>query len=76
MAQTIKKRDIESFVKAANRLNAIMERIREYNSQANYYLANDTLNLMKGPSHDDKTDPLRDNVVESVRIKSVGGGDW
>lgn len=76
----IKKRDIESFVKAANKLDSLMKRIRQYNPDAKYYLANDTLNLMNGHSHSAMKlgymEPLYENVVESVVIESADGGDW
>ena len=41
-----------------------------------FYLANDTLCLMSGPSHDDGGRALRGNVVDSMRIPAAGGGDW
>lgn len=39
------------------------------------YLANDTMHLMLGPSHDDGQ-PMRDNSAMSKIIPGSGGGDW
>jgi hypothetical protein len=40
------------------------------------YLANDTMNLMVGPSHNDNGIAQRDNVRASAFITGAGGGDW
>jgi hypothetical protein len=43
------------------------------------YLANDTLHLMSGPSHDGSgwnSSARQDRVVASVTIPRMGGGDW
>lgn len=40
------------------------------------YLANDSLHLMSGPSHDDKQCSRQDRIRESVTIPHAGGGDW
>lgn len=40
------------------------------------YLAEDSLHLMSGPSHDGKQVPKQDRVRETVRIPRAGGGDW
>lgn len=39
------------------------------------YLAEDSLHLMAGPSHD-KDRPCQHNVRASVTIPRSGGGDW
>lgn len=40
------------------------------------YLAEDSLHLMAGPSHDDNSRPQQQNSRESVYIPGAGGGDW
>lgn len=40
------------------------------------YLANDSLNLMAGPSHEGLGIPQPDRVRETVTIPMAGGGDW
>lgn len=40
------------------------------------YLAEDSLHLMAGPSHDDQLRPQQELSRESVRIPGAGGGDW
>ena len=54
-----------------------MNRIQEYNKDARYYTSDNSLNLMKGPSHseDHHMNPLPENVVKACRMK-IGGGDW
>lgn len=73
----IKKRHIKKFIKLANELDLLIKEIKEYYPTANYYLAMDTLNLMKGESHGGMNQsPLRENVVEGVHIRTLSGGDW
>lgn len=62
--------DVAKFKRAAKALAALGKR------GIFLYLANDTLHLMKGPSHDENFRPLQSNVVESVNIPNSGGGDW
>lgn len=59
-------------------LNEWLERIRVKHPAANFYLANDTLNVLSGPSHDDAATPRprQDRVMASARLKHSGGGDW
>ena len=40
------------------------------------YLANNTLNLMAGPSHEGFGTPHRERVRGSVTIPMADGGDW
>lgn len=40
------------------------------------YLANDTMNLMVGPSHDSLHQQAQERVRESVTICRSSGGDW
>jgi hypothetical protein len=42
------------------------------------YLAEDTMNLMAGPSHseDHKMSPMQENVRATAWICGAGGGDW
>lgn len=42
------------------------------------YLANDTANIMKGPTHADNNSmtPLYENSVYSFRMEMWDGGDW
>ena len=49
MRQGIKEKDIRDFEKYANKLADVLKRIREYKTEANAYLAEDTLNLMSDP---------------------------
>ena len=41
-----------------------------------FYLADDTLHLMAGPSHDSSERAQYDNVRESLYIPGAGGGGW
>lgn len=40
------------------------------------YLANDTMHLMTGPSHDDAGHKQQDLVCAEHLISGAGGGDW
>jgi hypothetical protein len=67
-------------------LNALRASIARYFPHANYYLAEDTLHLMSGPSHgpaDDEphygsvnTDAHPERSLCSRRIAHSSGGDW
>lgn len=58
------KRIATTFTRAINKL---MEEIREYSPEANVYLENaGDLNLLYGPSHDDRGDTHQERVVCSV----------
>lgn len=72
----IKKRHRTKFIKLANELDELLKEIREYNSEANYYVGNDELCLMKGETHDNNCSAIRENVSESKWICGLSGGDW
>jgi hypothetical protein len=40
------------------------------------YLANDTMNLMTGATHDERGRPQQENSAECAHISGAGGGDW
>lgn len=64
------------FVAICEELNDLLREIRVKSPEANYYLAEDSLHLMKGESHSLGGKPIHANSVESVRIAHSGGGDW
>lgn len=76
----IKEKHRKQFLNICNKLNKLMNDIKKYNPEANYYLSNDIFNLMKGPTHTENNPnyimPIFENVVESVIIKNADGGDW
>ena len=76
MKQGIKEKDIRDFEKYANKLNDVICRIREYNPNANVYLAMENLCLMSGFAHDDYGRKHQENIVTCVAITSADGGDW
>lgn len=64
------EQEIASFTKAAKALAKL-------GSRGFYlYLAEDTLHLMVGPSHDEKCVPRDERVRATVRIPQSGGGAW
>jgi hypothetical protein len=75
-AYRIKKEDIRKFVRLANGLNALIQSIMEYEPEAEYYVGNGLLNLLVGPSHDEHTQPLYENVALYAYVKSMDGGSW
>lgn len=61
----------ERFLKAANELAALAR------EGAVIYLANDTLCLLSGNSHEGRDlIPMYDRIVENVTVPGSGGGDW
>ena len=72
----IKKGHVNSFLRLAKDLDDLMNVIREYNPEANYYAAMDTLHLMKGSTHGNCDEPLHENSVESLHVTGLDGGDW
>jgi hypothetical protein len=56
--------------------HAAIELLRQIDPEFSLYVANDTLCLMRGPSHDDNARPLRDNVVATAVNLRISGGDW
>jgi hypothetical protein len=76
MPKKITQQHIKKFKELCTGLNSLLEEIRKSNPEACYYLANDTLHLMKGPDHDGSCRALRSNVVASEKIFYSGGGDW
>lgn len=68
--------EFEEFHKCVDGLNKLMAQIQKRNPQANYYLSNDTMNLMAGTTHDENESPQRQNVTTHALLSSSGGGDW
>ncbi len=65
------------------KLKAIEQRMVNANKEIlamgfNCYLANDTVNIMCGPSHDNSnsTNALRENSIWAFSLKGWSGGDW
>ncbi len=48
----------------------------EIDPSLSLYVANDTLCLMAGPSHDEQGRPLRENVLALADELRISGGDW
>lgn len=73
----LKEKDITEFINICKRLNKLMKRIRAYCPEARYYLANESLHLMKGCDHDMRSGkPCEENSVENEIIFGLSGGDW
>lgn len=53
-----------------------VELLRQIDGGLSIYVANDTLHLMKGPSHDDRWRPLQNNIIDSGHGVRISGGDW
>lgn len=52
------------------------ELLRSIDPEFSLYVASDVLCLMKGPSHDEHFQPLRDNVIDRTSNLRISGGDW
>jgi hypothetical protein len=55
---------------------AAVNLLRLIDPDLSLYVANDTLCLMRGPSHDDQGHPQQDNIIDSSSSLRIGGGDW
>lgn len=66
------------FQKACKQLNDLVNDMQDDGIDAQLYLANDSLNLMDGPSHDDsRAQSARyDSVIEQCTLTMASGGDW
>lgn len=65
-----------SHVSSIKAFRAAVALLRTIDADLSLYVAGDVLCLMKGPSHDDRSRALRDNVVEYAGGLRIGGGDW
>jgi len=61
---------------AIRTFRAAVELLRSIDPKFSIYVANTTMHLMKGPSHDDRWRPLQDNIVDTGYGVRISGGDW
>ena len=80
MRQGIKEKDIRDFEKHAQKLSAVLERIREYKPEANAFLACEGLSTVLYLMSDDHCDYLRSEqdklIVTEVDMVGFDGGGW
>ena len=76
MRKGIKEKDIRDFEKYAKKLSGVMEHIREYNQEANAFLAMETLNLMSCDFRALDSATQQDCIVTSIDMEAFDGGDW
>lgn len=72
----IKEEHIIEFQKCCQNLNILIEKIRKYCPEAQYYLATSNLHLMIGASHELSGKPRSEYSVTSEIISHISGGDW
>ena len=68
----------QKFLKLVQGLNDLLVDIRKTTPNANYYLAEDSLNILSGESHDGRNSEVKrqDRVMVYERSLHSGGGDW
>ena len=68
----------QKFLKLVQGLNDLLVDIRKTTPNANYYLAEDTLNILSGESHEGQYCEIlrQDRVMIGARLARSGGGDW
>ena len=68
----------QKFLKLVQGLNDLLVDIRKKTPNANYYLAEDSLNILSGESHDGRNSEIKrqDRVMVYERLLHSGGGDW
>lgn len=65
------------FRRLVRELNKLREDVAAEGFDANWYLDDDTLNLMGGPTHTENGQmPLQENVLISATLVRSGGGGW
>jgi hypothetical protein len=74
-------RQVACFQRICRDLRALLDEIRRDNSEAQFYLCDAGLCLMKGETHSDAPNSCgvvarQDNVVACENIGRAGGGDW
>jgi len=67
---------IKRFDRNCHALKATLKEVVKIYPDANLYLANDMLNLMKGPAQTGGGDSHPENVITSNLIPGMDGGDW
>lgn len=62
--------------KRVKSLNDLFNEVKKIYPDAEYYLANDSLHLLSGPSHDDNEKPRQERILATSTLFNSGGGDW
>ena len=72
------KKLLARFRRSVKNLNDMMDELRLIYPNANFYLANDNLHVMKGPSHSEdlRCSPQHENSIAMANLHESGGGDW
>lgn len=74
----IKNKDIRDFEKTVRHLDAIMDRINQYNPDAEIYANMETFELHGGPSFNDSPyfpKHIEDNIAASEIVKAFSAGE-
>lgn len=59
-----------------HRFEVAVSILRQIGNKFTLYVANDTLCLIRGESHDKQGNPLRENIIASAGGLRISGGDW
>lgn len=76
MQKGIKEKDIRDFTKYAERLNQVMQRIREYKPEACIYASQESLCLLPCPPHEGLGKSNADQEIASVTISGMDSGAY
>lgn len=74
MKQGIKAKDIRDFEKAVERLDEVLERIRQYKPMAYIYVTPSHINLMSETNIEESAN--QDLIVATGTILHLDCGDW
>jgi hypothetical protein len=74
--ETLTAEQEKRFEKLVRGLNELLVEIRKTHPEANYYLQEDTLHVMSGPSHDARDRAQQDCIMASIIVPNAGGGGW
>lgn len=78
MRGTIRRKHKRRFLKAIEELNAVIEEVRLYQPEANYYVEGSEVHLMIGPSHteDRHVTAQPHNSALSKMLRHADCGAW
>lgn len=71
----IKKEDIEKFNRLSSQMNSLISDIKQYCKEAYIYVSEGEINLMNAPCHELYDTTLQSNVVSTVHIMTLFGGE-
>lgn len=64
------------FLRAVSALNRLLDEVKQDCPEANYYLQENVLILLSGPSHDERERAHPEREISSATLYFSSGGGW